>query len=293
MNKQRYMKRIAILAALLIATHVAYAQMDVFGNRVPKSGSHVEKSVDRPDKPNKVDEQGLRQGEWARKYANGHYAYTATFVDGKPIGDLTRYDEHGNKTAVLHYDTPSDTCTAVLYGDNHKKEAEGTYVGKDRHGKWTLYDTEGKVVGIENYSNAMLDGEQKYFHSNGQVSQIVNYSKGYIHGKCVEYFSSGKLKQDANYVQGYLDGKFINYDEISGEVSSEGMYVNGKPSGKWRMYDGFAKEHYTVTYDTNGKAINQDEIDKRMQRQMEYYEKNRKHLQDPSDYQQDPERYRP
>lgn len=287
------MKRIIAIASIVIAAQSAWAQMDVFGNRVPKSGSHVEKSVNLPNKPNKVDENGLRQGEWARKYANGHYAYTATFKDGKPVGEMIRYDEKGNKTAVLNYINESDTCTARLYGESQRVEAEGMYVGQDRDGQWTLYGTDGKIIGVENYKKGMLNGEQRHFHNNGQVSQIINYEMGFAQGPSVEYFSTGRVQTECNYSQGQLDGKYKVIDEVSGEIAAEGKYNKGLRAGKWKVYDSFAKEHYIVEYNELGLPVNQDEIDRRMERQMKHYEKNRDRLQDPALYQRDPEQYRP
>lgn len=287
------MKRILAIASIILAAQSAWAQMDVFGNRVPKSGQHVEKSVNLPNKPNEIDENGLRQGEWARKYANGHYAYTATFKDGKPVGEMVRYDEKGNKTAVLNYYNESDTCTAKLYGEGQKVEAEGMYVGQNREGKWTLYGTDGKVIGIEVYTNGMLNGEQRHFHGNGQVSQIINYNMGYAQGPSTEYFSTGRIQTECSYNMGQLDGHYKVIDEISGEVAAEGDYKNGIRQGKWKIYDAFAKEHYIVEYNELGFAINQDEIDRRMERQMQYYERNRGRLQDPEHFKQDPMDYRP
>ncbi|MDO4461944.1 MAG: hypothetical protein Q4C30_05545 [Bacteroidia bacterium] len=287
------MKRLLALASIIIIGHSAWAQFDVFGNRVPKSGRHVEKSVNLPDKPNEVDENGVRQGEWARKYANGHYAYTATFKDGKPIGEMVRYDEKGNKTAVLNYINESDTCTAVLYGANEKIEAKGSYVGKTRHGKWSFFGTDGKLISEEVYTDGMLNGNQCYYHNNGQLSQVITYNMGYAQGKSYEYFSSGRVQTECNYERGRLNGHYKVIDELSGEVAAEGEYEKGVRKGKWRMYDSFAKEYYTVEYDAVGNAKNQDEIDRRKERKMQYFEKNKSRLQDPELFKEDPMDYRP
>lgn len=84
----------AVLIMVVMMASPAMAQ-DFLGSFAPKDGKEkadkkkplVERKdakANLPDKPNKKDAQGRKQGEWGKKYPNGRYSYVATFKDDRP-----------------------------------------------------------------------------------------------------------------------------------------------------------------------------------------------------------------
>jgi hypothetical protein len=52
---------------------------------------------------NQLVDNGLKQGFWRKRYANGKPAYSAYFVDDKPLGVLVRYHENGSRMEIIDY----------------------------------------------------------------------------------------------------------------------------------------------------------------------------------------------
>ena len=50
---------------------------------------------------NQTDKNGLRQGQWQKKYPNGQLMYEGQFKDDKPCGDWIRYFEGGQVKVKL------------------------------------------------------------------------------------------------------------------------------------------------------------------------------------------------
>ena len=249
-------------------------QTDFFGNKAPQDQQKKlsNPTINKPNKPNKVDAQGRRQGEWGLKYANGNYAYTAFFVDGKPHGTVTRFAENGKKEAEIIYVEGNDTCKAILYGEKGNIEAKGQYVNEKKVGKWIIYNDKDVVIGNESYVNGEYHGTQFYYFSDGKLRETINYQNGIAHGAWNEFFHNGKKHTEATYKNGKLDGKFTVWNEDTGKIAACGKYADDHQVGKWQMWDEFAKETFFVSFDNNGNMTNPDEVQKRMERKMQYYE---------------------
>lgn len=289
------------LFALLLTMFVSvssFAQFDVFGGMAPADQKTTatktgEKKFTLPDKPNKLDAQGRKQGEWAKKYENGQYQYLATFRNDIPVGTLTRYYENGKKSAELTYNADG-TISCTLYHENGKLATKGTYSSTHiRISNWTFYNEEGYKVLSENYKNGKLHGTRFTYFDNGKVSDESNYVEDVLHGPWFEYTSSGHRRLEAHYVHGKLDGSY-KFWTIDGILSIEGKYRLGTQIGDWKVYNENGNgEFFVMQYDDNGQLLNEQEVQDRMNSEMEKREKTRKFIVDPQDFINDPESYRP
>jgi len=269
---------------LLLTVIPVAAQFDVFGNSIPVR----EKKQNLPQSPNITDSNGLKQGEWSKTYDNGNYRYKATFKDNKPVGEMIRYHENGKKSAVINYNTDGKGM-AKLFDEAENLIAEGVYLGTIRDSTWRFYDEKKTLKSTENYVNGLIDGVVTVFYPNGSVSEEVAYRKGVKHGPWKQYFRGGGVQLEAEYRDGKLHGVYKTFNG-SGVCDVLGRYSEGKEDGDWKIFDAEKKEYYILKYD-KGKLVNASEIDKRMEKKLAEYERNRRMLKDPEQYRNDSEGY--
>ena len=75
-------------------------------------------------------------------------------------------------------------------------------------------------------------------------------------GKWTFYDKYGEKIREQMFKSGRPDGKTIEYF-ANGKVSSTGTYDDSKRVGQWVYYDQEGKVVHKVTFDKNGKKINE------------------------------------
>ena len=247
--------------------------------------------VHLPDKPNKTDANGKKQGEWAKKYPNGRYAYTATFVDDVPVGPVVRYTEKGEKSSEQAF--RGDTCYTVTYHENGNPESKGIYIKKLKEGEWLFFNNDGVLITRSFYVNDKLHGKQTLYFATGKESEICYYKNGVLNGEWKCFFPSGKTQLSANYVDGQLDGYYTYLDSSTGTKCVEGMYSHGNCVGEWKLYEDNGKDFRTLHYDKNGKLREKKSEEERIIKLYNKYDKERGNLVDPEHFRENPEEYKP
>lgn len=255
-----------------------------------KKANKSTKKVSLPDKPNVTDAKGRKQGEWAKKYPNGRYVYTATFKDGKPIGKVTRFDEEGHKTVVLTYSAKSDTVKAVFYHPNGKPAARGAYVNNKREGLWRTYADDGILIESGNYSKNKLHGKRCFYYENGDLFSVCIWADSLREGPYVKYFPSGAKEIEANFHGDVLDGEYKSWG-ADGKIASKGIYKSGVTVGKWHIRYTDANIEGDIVYDDHGIIVNTAEADSLLMKRDEYYRKQIGTFKDPEDYIDNPEEF--
>ena len=293
----RLVIKVFLIAAIAINVADVYGQ-DAFGSMAPKSQTTTPKTTNNktkqcPDKPNLTDAQGRKQGEWAKKYANGQYIYVANFVDDKPVGVVTRYAENGQKVSETTFNNDG-TTTVVYFHENGKKASEGKYsTSKKRDGLWVYYNEQKQKVAAENYNNGKLNGTSYVYYDNGNVAEEINYTNDVLNGPWFQYLPSGRRRLDTHYVNGKIDGLYKYWDD-GGFLSVEGYYKNGVQVGDWKIYEANGStKFFVMQYDNNGTLLNEDEVQKLMNDKLDDLEAKRKFIVDPEDYMNTPELYKP
>lgn len=255
-----------------------------------KRNDKLTKKVSLPDKPNKTDSQGRKQGEWASKYPNGRYKYTATFKNGKPVGKVTRFDMLGRKTVVMSYRNASDTVVAVFYHPNGKVQARGQYVNDKREGFWRMYAEDGILVESAIYSKNKLHGKRCFYFSNGELLSMCTWVDSVREGPYIKYFPSGAKEIEANFHNDELDGRFKSWG-ADGKLTSDGTYRSGVTVGKWHLRYPDANVEGDIVYDSHGIIVNTEEADSLMIRRNSYYNSLVGKFKDPQDFMDNPEKF--
>ncbi len=242
----------------------------------------------RTEKVNQIDENGLKQGFWTKKYRNGVVAYEVTFKDNKPIGDYKRYHENGKINAFLTYDNKGEWADAKLYDENGKIVAQGKYFGKLKDGLW-IYSHNEKKVAEENFKMGKKEGVSKSFFDNGSISEEKNWKAGIENGVWRQYYINGKKRLETRIDNGKRNSAYYLYYQ-NGRVKIRGRYKNDRMDEKWTYSDVKGKVVKEINY-VNGKAENQDELDAEEQEIFKQFEENKKRLKDPKDYINNPYEY--
>ncbi|MDR2938227.1 MAG: hypothetical protein LBU92_04725 [Prevotellaceae bacterium] len=209
---------------------------------------------------NQLDNSGLKQGHWQKKYPNGKLAYRAFFVDDRPLGLLVRYHENGQKMAVIDY-FDNGTAFAQLFSPQGALIAEGNYRGKNtKQGAWKYYRDE-QLVMTESYENGLLQGVQELYYPNGKVYERKHFKDGKEDGIYEQIDVRGLPVFEMMYKAGVQSG-LARYYYNNNQIRIEGRYENGVRTGEWIFYEPNGKVERKTTY-TNGVAADKDEIDKK------------------------------
>jgi antitoxin component YwqK of YwqJK toxin-antitoxin module len=224
--------------------------------------------VQREEKINRKDAEGLKQGMWKTFYPNSNVKTEITYSDDKMNGYLKEYAVNGsiiNTTkyinGVLQTNAPELAKLDVRtdYYEGGIVKFTGTYKDGVAQGIHREFSPEGKVVAAKIYTDGVLMGE-------GILDTI-----GLQQGMWKEYHPNGELKSQGEYVNSKRVGAW-KFFHPNGKVEQEGKYDRkGKPQGAWKWYyeDGsvLREENYRnglqdgimTEYGENGKVITKGE----------------------------------
>ena len=211
-----YLKPLAVIVSMLLAI-CAFAQ--------PGSA------------PNKTDSKGLKQGLWQKFYPTDTMHYQATFVDGKPVGELIRFYEDGSLQAIVNYDKDGVERAELFYPETGEVMAQGNYKNQKRDSIWLFFSDRGVLTSSESYKNGEKDGITTIYYADGSVSEKITYKNDVKNGEWLQFFEDGTPKLKSNVVDGIkYTGEYISYFS-SGKLLQKGKYVDGLKHGSWYNYN--------------------------------------------------------
>lgn len=207
---------------------------------------------------NKIDENGLKQGEWSKKWDNGKTRYRGQFEDDKPLGVFHYWYSTGEPQSVLSYLGKEHIAYCKIYGIDGNVAAHGKYIDQMKDSTWLYYDYQGRIRNKNNYTEGLMEGEQVTYSYKGKIVEIINYYDDKKHGKWIQFYQNGGVRLKGTWNEGFPDGKIYKYRE-SGALKSQGQYKDQKKYGYWRLYDSSGELEKKVYYlDGNlieGKAL--------------------------------------
>lgn len=281
------MRFVLFVLSFFFSITCAQAQgTDVFGNSVPSQQSSKVKKA--PAHQNQKDEQGRKQGYWVRRYSNGKPAYTVTFKDDKPIGEMTRFYFNGNKRVVVIYDE-NQYGKADLFDEKGKLSAKGFYKETQKDSVWQFYSPEGALYTTEFYIDGKKNGITSHFFKRGNVAEEIEWKEDIKHGVWKKYHENGQLKMTSSYVDGKIEGEYIVFFP-DGKLEVQGKFENGLEEGTWVIFNPSGMVAYKIDY-KEGKILNEDEFDEKQQKLFDEFEKNKGNIKDPEEFKHDPDQY--
>jgi len=239
-------------------------------------------------KLNQLDDKGLKQGFWTKKYPNGQVAYEVYFKDSEPYGEYKRYHETGKLSVFINYDQNGEYGDAKIYNDKGALIAEGQYHKKLKNGHW-LYYTENIKAAEDNYKDGKREGISRVYYKNGKVSDERNYTNDSENGVWRQYYPTGKIKLETRIDSGVRNSVYYVYYE-NGKFQTKGRYKNDQMDGEWIYYEKDGKEQKKIKF-VMGKAENQATLDEEENKILMEFEKNKDRFNDPENYLSNPEDY--
>ena len=228
------------------------------------------------------------QAEYKKtKYPNGNVKMEGYFEDGKPVGEVKRYHENGKLQGIQIF-AQDCTSSAEIYAGDGTLSARGNYEGAHKVGLWRYYASSGYLFMMENYEKGLRQGEALVFSADSVVLERMFFVDGTLDGERISYYPYGNVMTKYTYELGVLNGIYQFFFE-SGSIGEEGMYKDGKRDGLWKVYDVESPEVQEIHY-VDGVAINQAELDARLQEKLDSYDVDPQIL-DPEDYINNPEAY--
>lgn len=220
---------------------------------------------------NLLDERGLKTGPWKVEYPNGKTLYEATFVEGKPVGEMIRYYDKGGVRARMMFDTLLDRSYTHLYYPGGKEAAEGWHVEREKDSVWTYYSQfDGSVRIREPYEKGRLHGKVTLYYSSGDISEVVSWEEQKKQGAWMQYYNTGMNRLSSQYLDDLLHGPYkIFYPDGTPKVT--GDYIHNKSNGTWTFYDESGEEVYALEY-LSGQPVDQEKYEQWIQDSLSNYE---------------------
>lgn len=188
------------------------------------------------DTLNRIDNHGLKQGVWKKKYPNGIVRYRGQFIDDNPVGEFRYFSEEGKLKTVIYHSSDGRHSNSRMYDDQGVLQATGFYSGQKKDSLWTLYDAFGRKIAEERYKNGLPEGKWiTYFAADSVTAQIQMWKAGSRDGLYREFFQTGSVKFEMNYVNDKAHGVVQGWLP-EGILQFKGNYNNGLKDGDWLFY---------------------------------------------------------
>ncbi|MFC2087499.1 toxin-antitoxin system YwqK family antitoxin [Bacteroidota bacterium] len=228
-------------------------------------------SVYPQDTKNRIDDNGLKQGYWEKRYPNGHLMYKGIFKDNEPVGEFIRYFENGEIKAKMSYEGNNYVYT-MFFAQNGKLSAEGYYLNKEKEGVWVFYnDLNDSISAHIKYVMGKKDGKTYRYYENGKILEEKTYNNDTLDGVWRKYFENGQVMTEVMYNQGKLNGPFNAYF-LNGRLEITGFYKKGVRDGTWKHYDNYGKLINKIEY-RDGQPINKEELELESTKELEELER--------------------
>ena len=186
------------------------------------------------EKINRIDNNGMKQGDWKEFYPNGTVRVEMTYKDNMLYGYYKEYDIKGNLTLTMLYDNGAVVKSNVedqpdieivnRYDQDNRLIYSGPFRNQVPVGIHREFGPDGKVT------NSKIYNDNGLLLSEGIVDESGNYN-----GKWKDYFPSGKISAEGQYTDSRRTGQWKFYDENS-RVEQTGSYNSGRPDGIWKWY---------------------------------------------------------
>ena len=118
---------------------------------------------------------------------------------------------------------------------------------EQKHGQFSGFDENGKLIETANYVNGKLEGERQLFKSTGELEIAETYKNDITEGLYRVYFSNGQVSFETEYTNGTLNGIGKSYYE-TGVLKEEVTFVNNEENGPFREYYSNGNMEWEGTY---------------------------------------------
>lgn len=214
------MKRLIIIATLLLASHALSAQ--------------------RPQLDTIYYDNNWKGAEYP-EFAS-FYRVALTPTDTTVAGKYRDYFMNGtlqSEGGFISIDRNDDSNTildgrCIIYYQNGKTKNVIDYTKGVMTGTYEYYLENGQISQKATFKDGLLNGSSEEYYDNGVMKNKFRYRNGNYHGKCTEYAPNSLVTTEAHYKDGKLHGLLTQFFEDGTYKQLE--YENGYPSTEYYYY---------------------------------------------------------
>lgn len=196
----------------------------------------------------KLDEIGLKKGEWVYYYPNKKIKYSAAYDSTGKTGKWVYYYSNGKKQQVGKFSKNEPTGSWTYYYKNGQIKRTEFYRKGELNGEVIEYDSLGTEILKANYVRGLREGD--WYYNYGDHIEKGVYAMGDRDGTWYEYYTNGKKRFIGTYRDGEPMKKHLYFYE-NGRLFKKEKYRSGRKHGTWFIYDknGYVIEKKRFKYD--------------------------------------------
>jgi antitoxin component YwqK of YwqJK toxin-antitoxin module len=220
---------------------------------LPLEGRSQGKMIYKGDTVNTFDDKGRKHGKWVRTFPESKdIRLIGQFEHGAPRDTFRYYYRDGTRKAINVFGDKSRVSRVTTFHPSGEKMAEGTYIEKKKHGKWTFYDAEGVKSAVQEFDHGVRDGKEVILYRDGDTARIRHYRDSIPHGPWKKFYKGDTVKAKGRYEEGLRAGRMERYHP-NGQLHYLGRYSEtGVRIGEWKWCDEEGGLDQKVIYE-NGK----------------------------------------
>ena len=189
---------------------------------------------------------GVRDGKWVCRYANGNVCYEATYADSVLHGPFVLYYEDGQLMGLANYKDGWLDGSYLALGKEGDTLAIGAYNKMKKQGPWKTYFGNGNLQRVEEYENDQQSMVWKEYYENGQLAHMKEKPK------------DGKQRSKGFHDNGALYSIVIH--DLNGGIDDKTFYRrDGTLDRTHKPKNGMPEVEITTRYFENGKKWAQNE----------------------------------
>ncbi len=192
--------------------------------------ARVDQATDPEEGEGGFDDNGLPQGPWLWRYADGQPKHEVHYDLGVAEGFETYWYPSGRKEIQCRRVGGKREGESSFYHPNGELASRGRFSGDSKEGEWSYYDADGNLVRTCTYAANQLQGPSITFHPDGEPAVDEAYAAGLPHGLRVESPGSERDRTETLLVGGVpvpTRGRAKFRLEAGSQVSGNGWFFWG------------------------------------------------------------------
>jgi len=178
---------------------------------------------------------GLKNGPFQERTANGVLSVAGNFLNGKKDGEWDFYHIDGVQDKKLGYKNDSLHGVYEVYYRDGTVNTKGAYNNGKKTGFWEWRTEKGILEMSGSFLEDQQDGHWIYNYPSGQLSYNAYFEKGKRSGEWSYFYEGGEPFKKGKYVNNDREGIWETRYE-NGNLLLSGAYKNGKEEGDWFNY---------------------------------------------------------
>ncbi|GAA0713595.1 hypothetical protein GCM10009430_05560 [Aquimarina litoralis] len=178
--------------------------------------------------------KGKQHGTQKFYGVEGKLLSTSMYAYGNIVSEK-KYHPDGSVLQEVTYDPTKESYTVSIKGYNGKTQSTTEYVYGVKNGKYTKYNTDGKIVIEGSFLNDRPHDSWTWYYDSGEINRKGHYFHGEYDQTWTSYHENGTINEKFSYESGKLNGVYESYNE-EGILIRKIPYIDDKMYGEREFY---------------------------------------------------------